>query len=779
MGCVESKEEEEALPNNPAKPAPPARPRSSKPVPVADAEKLYDTKAVASLVDTHTNAPAFHGLLTGRSRPLLQYEQATHEAPAIPGPCHPMDDSLAPPLGFDPKHGVLAVSDVVMTLRYTVIVTDIPEREGYVRKIVHDVFDLIHSVVNGWSETSELTEMNNLKPEKPIEISDTMAAVFNIVDELCEVTEGRFDPTVGVLKLAFLEALAELGRPPLPNEVSRYRFAMGWRKRVLRKGRTVSKVNANTIIDLDGVSKGFCIDLVAQALRRADYSDFYVDWAGDICAVGRHPSGRPWRTAVMVPPPLPRLFEHWKNQSLDKVLGESDIGYLVNLERDGEHPPLPSDSVGGLSLATSGDYFQIQKYGYHHIMRLEGMTAMKASMRSVASVSVLASSCAVADGLATAAMTFNTPKDANAFLERVAARMPGRLLGHCVMGRGRNGNDVLFRTKHFSGVANRTGSELSAASDVLPAHMDVPYVPTSAEELARIQGAIVRAPGRLTWSSGFVDVDALTPCSMHPVPKVSFIIPRSLADTLPTFAAEAELRDESAHALRFAYMSGDGSAAARPQYDSLQFALEITEVFAFDDGVALVVARVVGAFQGGAASIIAVVNGAPRRVALQESVMRDDFMYRPVIEQTKEAFSELPSTVCVISTVAADGSLYGITATSLVISDHAQHLFCFNILHTSTFFTVFSGEGAVVTVYCLARGRDSLAKTYATNSLIYPGNKSELAEASLCVLKGVVKHVETVEDHALVLAELRQSAFSSQTTNSLVWHRRRYTLFDS
>eukprot|EP00171_Calliarthron_tuberculosum_P020347 IDg20347t1 len=133
----------------------------------------------------------------------------------------------------------------------------------------------------------------------------------------------------------------------------------------------------------------------------------------------------------MIPPPLPRLFEHWKNQSLDKVLCESDIGYLVNLERDTLQDPEMSESVGGLALATSGDYFQIQKYGYHHIMRLDDMSAMKASMRSVASVSVLAVSCAIADGLATAAMTLGTPKAASEFLERVALRMPGRVLGHC------------------------------------------------------------------------------------------------------------------------------------------------------------------------------------------------------------------------------------------------------------------------------------------------------------------------------------------------------------
>lgn len=765
MGCIESKEEDVV----PSAPAPAARPRSSKPVPVADSKNLYETKAAASLVVANGTAPAFHGLLTGRSRPMLQYEQALRDAPLVPGPCHHMDDSFAPPLQYDATHGALAVSDVVMTLRYTVILREDPEREGYVRKLVHDVFDLVHSVLNGWSETSELTALNNLKPERPMRLSDTLAHIFDIVDELHDVSARRFDPTTGVLKLAFLEALADAGRPPLPTEVSRYRFAMGWRKRLVRDGRTVTKVNANTIIDLDGVSKGYCIDLIAAALRRAGYTDFYVDWAGDIRAVGQHPSGRPWRTAVMVPPPLPRLFAHWKARTLDKVLGDADLGYLVNLECDSP----PTDGVGGVALATSGDYFQIQKFGFHHIVRADSMSAMKASARSVGAVSVLATSCAIADGLATAAMTYDSASDALKFLRRVTTQMKGRVLGFCVIGRESRGDPALY-TDHFVPAASRAASELSAVSD-LPAHMELPHVPTSPEQLAAIQGTIIRTPGRLTWADGFIDVDTLTPCSMHPVPKVSFVIPRSLADTLPTFAAAAEHRDASAHALRFAYMSADVSAAARPRFDSIQFELEVTNVFAYDVGVALVVARVVTAIQGEASSVSAVIRGSSRKIVLQDAVMRDDFIYRPVIEQAKEAFSELPSSVCIIATASADGALYGITATSLVISDHANHLFCFNILHTSTFFAVFSGEGSIVTVYCLANGRDDLSKSFAKNSLFEPETKAKLAEASVCLLKGVVKQVETVEDHAVILAELRQSAFSAISGSPLIWHRRRYT----
>lgn len=61
----------------------------------------------------------------------------------------------------------------------------------------------------------------------------------------------------------------------------------------------MARHNANTIVDLDGVAKGFVVDMLVDALLCRG-KDFYVDWAGDIRAEGSHPSGRPWRSAVRV-----------------------------------------------------------------------------------------------------------------------------------------------------------------------------------------------------------------------------------------------------------------------------------------------------------------------------------------------------------------------------------------------------------------------------------------------------------------------------------------------
>ncbi len=614
----------------------------------------------------------FHGLLTGRSWSQLQYEQCIQDAPDVSLNCPPLDDSCAPPLRYDPLHGVLSVSDVVMSLRYTVIVTDNPEREGLLRKIVQDVFELIHAVANGWSEESEISKLNNVKPEKPMEISDTLSIIFDIVDELYEINSGRFDPTCGVVKLAYAETLREAGRPPLPTEINRYRCAMDWRKRISRKGNTVTKGNSNTIIDLNGVSKGFCVGCMSHALHLSGYNDFYVDWAGEVKAVGCHPSGRPWRTAIMKPPDLPRLFSHWKRRTLDQMLNESDMCALVNLVQCNSNSLVRGT---GMSLARSVDYFLIQKYGYYHIFETHNIRPMKASMRSTGSVSVLASTCALADGLATAAMTYSTPLEAVQFLDSVQIRFPERVYGFCVLGR----NSIEFRSPQ--------------------------------------RGLFVPVPSPF-------------------IPRRTMVYPSFLPD----------------------------SERTKP------FSLCLTRILALKK-IALVVARIEAIHIGNARTRAVEMNGRRTIVELRCSTLRDDFSLRTIVDQAKECFAELPSSVSVMVATAADGGSYGLTATSLVISDHAPDVFCFNVMHSSIFFATFSGCGSRVTVYSLAAGCENLADTFASNSLVEPEVESCMKELSICCLVGTAKHVEMVDDHAVVLVDLKSCYVRSPKVSPLIWHR--------
>ena len=769
MGCVASKRISDEQCKRSRQPAPHLRPRTGKVVSVCESSSLYETETSASLVNYAKGTPAFHGLLTGRSRPQLAYEQATQDGPYISRAVHQLDDSCAPPIGYDPQYGVLTVSDVVMSLRYTVIVTDNPDREGHVRKIVHEVFDLMHSVVNGWSEESEISQLNNVRPEKAVDISETLSAIFDIVDELYEITSGRFDPTCGVIKLAYIEALRELGRPPLPAEMNRYRFATDWKKRITRRHKTVMKANGNTIIDLDGVSKGFCVDLISDALHLAGYRDFYVDWAGEIKAIGHHPSGRPWRTALVSPPDLPRLFKHWKLRTLNNVLNESDVCALVNLT------PVTlnySNNKKAMCIATSGDYFQIHKFGYYHIIHTHTICPMKASPRSTGSVSVLASSCALADGLATAAMTCPTPTEAVQFLDNVKDRFPDKVFGFCVLGR----NSVDFRPQPVfnlfiplsSSITNEQKMEErrlrpTTTRDVFDELIPSSSLPSPSKCGFRIESFIVRTSGQLMWFGGFIDIDTLIPCSMCPEPKVSFIIPRTLTDAVAVFSADSK------HVFKFAY----GSNQSCTLTGSINFTLSVTGAVALEK-VALVIASVKEVQHGDCRTLIAEIGGHRNNIYLKDSVTRDDFSCRPVVDRAKECFSEIPFSVCVAVVMGADGSCHGITVTSLVISDHAPDTFCFNIMHTSTFFAAFSGCGSEVTVYCLATGSDQLAETFAVNSIVGSESEKGLKKFSNGVLRGIVSHVEMVDDHTIVIAKLVHSEILCQNVSPLIWHRRRY-----
>jgi thiamine biosynthesis lipoprotein ApbE len=132
-------------------------------------------------------------------------------------------------------------------------------------------------------------------------VSHELAHLFDLVDELSELTESRFDPTVCVLNLACVKLLAEQGRPLLPEYVWHLCFAIGWKTKIKRKLPTLAlRHNRNTNVDTDRVAKAFVFDnlfdapcdaLAATGQAAGPPPSLCFDWAGDIRAVGSHPSG--------------------------------------------------------------------------------------------------------------------------------------------------------------------------------------------------------------------------------------------------------------------------------------------------------------------------------------------------------------------------------------------------------------------------------------------------------------------------------------------------------
>jgi thiamine biosynthesis lipoprotein len=157
------------------------------------------------------------------------------------------------------------------------------------------------------------------------------------------------------------------------------------------------KDEEGTALDLGGIAKGYGVDLLSQRLSDIGYKDHLVEWGGEVRASGCHPSGRPWRVGVR------------------------------GLQEEGSPPLLQTLSLTTQAVATSGDDKQCwtavdptsgEKVSFSHIIDPKTLKPLQTTPTSIALCYVVADSCALADGLATAGMLFSTAQEGKLWFER-------------------------------------------------------------------------------------------------------------------------------------------------------------------------------------------------------------------------------------------------------------------------------------------------------------------------------------------------------------------------
>ena len=139
--------------------------------------------------------------------------------------------------------------------------------------------------------------------------------------------------------------------------------------------RALAKRNKSITLDLSSIAKGYGVDQLAEIIRKAGFKNYLVEIGGEIFASGQRPDGRLWRIGINRP---------------RKDAGFAAVYKVVDLNNR--------------AFATSGDYrnfFEVDGIRYSHI--LDPRTGAPVA-NGVVSVSVVAGSCAFADGLATALM---------------------------------------------------------------------------------------------------------------------------------------------------------------------------------------------------------------------------------------------------------------------------------------------------------------------------------------------------------------------------------------
>lgn len=288
---------------------------------------------------------------------------------------------------------------MTMEYRLTVGSSLTAEQREKVEQSIQQVFEEVNSHYNKWNPESELSRLNSLKAGEIAPLSPELEKLLLKCDAIVRLTHGKFDPTIEPLQQLWKSKLSA-GFEPTEEEIKAIKPALGWEHIHIGEG-TLYKDHDLTRLDLGGIAKGYCVDLMIERLKAEGYPHLLFEWGGEIRAVGRHPQNRPWRIFIS------RLGD----QNSDHAIAQLEL----------------CDQA----IATSGDYMQfwhIRQQGeerlYFHIIDPTTFRPLVASPTSIASASVLAPTCTLADGIAKVGLMHPTLLEAEKWAEEMRVQYP-------------------------------------------------------------------------------------------------------------------------------------------------------------------------------------------------------------------------------------------------------------------------------------------------------------------------------------------------------------------
>ena len=253
------------------------------------------------------------------------------------------------------------------TYSITVVADQLPPDD--LSQQVDRLLSEVDSSMSTYKNESEISRFNRLSVGQTQKISSEFAEVIRISQKIWHQSNGAFDPTIGPLvDLWGFGPVDREGQVPSSESIEQVLSNVGFESIIL-EDLTLSKL-APVALDVSAVAKGYAVDLVANHLEMLALPDYLVEIGGEIRVSGTNPDGQPWRIALE----QPQLFA-----AVDRVIEISDG-----------------------AIATSGDYRNyFEKDGVRYSHTIDPRTGMPIRHK-LASVSVIAESCAEADAWATA-----------------------------------------------------------------------------------------------------------------------------------------------------------------------------------------------------------------------------------------------------------------------------------------------------------------------------------------------------------------------------------------
>ncbi|RWM28127.1 FAD:protein FMN transferase [Mesorhizobium sp.] len=247
---------------------------------------------------------------------------------------------------------------------------------GAVHAALQAAVDEVDAQMSTWKPDSDLMRLNRSPVQRWMRVPGRLLDVIRLGLKVGRASGGAFDIGMG-------DAVTAWGFGPGEASPDRIRGAMQARRVPAQDALEIDgaglRKRVPIALDLNGVAKGYGVDRLAEVLGGFGICDGLVGIDGEMRAMGVKPDGEAWTVAVEEPDP----------------------------ERRAPHSIL---SLRDCSVATSGDYrhwVEVQGRRLSHTMDpIRGAPLIK----SPASVTVLAPTCAEADAWATAFMVLGPDK---------------------------------------------------------------------------------------------------------------------------------------------------------------------------------------------------------------------------------------------------------------------------------------------------------------------------------------------------------------------------------
>ncbi len=156
----------------------------------------------------------------------------------------------------------------------------------HIQKGIDSVIFVMNKSLSTYLRTSDISKIN--RGDSTVVVDQMFEEVYTLSRKLHTLTEGYFDPTIGVLRNAYgfgdTKPLATIDSIKL-DSMMQY---VGMDKVRLTSEGTIHKEHPEVYFDFNAVAKGYGIDRIAIFLDTEGISDFLVELGGEIRTQGQN-----------------------------------------------------------------------------------------------------------------------------------------------------------------------------------------------------------------------------------------------------------------------------------------------------------------------------------------------------------------------------------------------------------------------------------------------------------------------------------------------------------